>query len=287
MLAIWQRLPVVVRAVVLGMLVMLLAIPWSILAAVNFSLYPAIPWSVAVMALYMWLCWRYLGGRGWPSSTVDSRRRNLRARRLSARTWLWCILAFGLGTVGLNAFQFIFNSIFKVPQEPFPNVAALPLVTVLAYILMVAIVAGVYEEAAFRGYMQGPIERRHGPWVAYLVVGIFFWLGHITHFVGHWGFYFAYVWYFLAVSILFGALAYLTDSILPGIVLHALGDAIQGLAQWWQSTHAARAGGQPGWLLPLAVVGVVVCAPAALWAYGRLGVVARREKPQSTSEATA
>jgi membrane protease YdiL (CAAX protease family) len=287
MLASWQRLPIVVRAVVIGVLVSLLALPWPILAAINFRLLPAIPWSVVVMAIYLWLCWQYLGGKGWPRSTADSRRRNLRARRISPPAWRWCFLAFGLGWAGLKAFEFIFDRIFKVPQEPFPNVAALPFVTVLVYILMVAIVAGFYEEAAFRGYMQGPIERRHGPWVAYLVVGILFWLAHITGYVGHWGLFFASAWYFLAAAMLLGALAYLTDSILPGIVLHTLGDAISGLAWWWQSSQAAPAGSQRGWLFPLAVIGVVLCTPASVLAYRKLGFVARRDKPQSPTGATA
>jgi membrane protease YdiL (CAAX protease family) len=287
MLAFWQRLPIVVRAVVVGVLVSLFALPWPILAVANFKLFPAIPWSVAVMAIYLWLSWQYLGGKGWPRSTADSRHESRRSRRISARAWRWCFLAFGFGWAGLKAFEFIFARIFKVPQEPFPNVAALPFATILAYILMVAIVAGVYEEAAFRGYMQGPIERRYGPWVAYLVVGIVFWLAHITSYIGHWGLFLASAWYFLVAATLLGALAYRTDSILPGIVLHTLGDAISGLAWWWQSSQAAPAGSQREWLFPLAVVAVIICTPASAWAYRRLGFVVRHEKLQSSSGATA
>ena len=46
---------------------------------------------------------------------------------------------------------------------------------------MASIVAGVVEEASFRGYMQGPIERRHGPVVAILVTGSVFGFAHFTH----------------------------------------------------------------------------------------------------------
>ena len=283
MIAFWQRLPIVVRALLIGALVNLMALAWPILAGVNFKLMPAIPWSVAAMAIYLWLCWQYLGGKGWPRSTADFRRRSLRARRISGRAWRWSFLAFGLGWVGLKAFESIFDSVFNVPQEPFPNVSALPLATVLAYVLMVAIVAGVYEEAGFRGYMQGPIERRYGPWVAYLVVGITFWLAHATGYIGHWGLFFAGIWHFLVAATLLGALAYLTDSILPGVVLHSLGDAISGLAWWWQSSPLAPAISQRNWLLPLSVVAVLVCAPAAVWAYRRLAVVVRDDKAHSAS----
>jgi len=121
MLASWQRLPMIVHAIVIGILINLLVLPWSILAGVNFRLFPAIPWSVGVMAIYLWLCWQWLGGRGWPKSTADSRRRNLRARRVSARAWRWCFVAFGLGWASLKGFEFIFDMILKVPQEPFPD----------------------------------------------------------------------------------------------------------------------------------------------------------------------
>lgn len=278
MLAFWQRLPVIVRAVLIGVLVNLLALPWPILARTNFKHIPAIPWSVAVMAIYLWLCWRYLGGKGWPQATADFRRRNLRAHPISARAWRWSFLAFGLGWASLKAFELIFDRVLKVPQEPFPNVAALPSATVIAYVLMAAIVAGVYEEAGFRGYMQGPIERRYGPWIAYLVVGITFWLAHVTGYIGHWGLFFASIWYFLVAATLLGALAYLTDSILPGVVLHSLGDAISGLTWWWQSSRPAATVSQRHSLLDLSVVAVILCTPAAVWAYRRLAAVGRDDK---------
>jgi membrane protease YdiL (CAAX protease family) len=46
---------------------------------------------------------------------------------------------------------------------------------------MSALVAGFCEEAAFRGYMQGPIERRYGPVVAILATGIAFGFAHLSH----------------------------------------------------------------------------------------------------------
>jgi membrane protease YdiL (CAAX protease family) len=40
---------------------------------------------------------------------------------------------------------------------------------VFAWVILSTLVAGVVEETAFRGYVQGGIERRHGPVVAILV----------------------------------------------------------------------------------------------------------------------
>jgi membrane protease YdiL (CAAX protease family) len=43
-----------------------------------------------------------------------------------------------------------------------------------------ALSAGVCEETGFRGYMQRPIENRHGPVVAILISSLFFMLLHLT-----------------------------------------------------------------------------------------------------------
>jgi membrane protease YdiL (CAAX protease family) len=43
-----------------------------------------------------------------------------------------------------------------------------------------ALSAGVCEETGFRGYMQRPIEHRHGPIVAILISSVLFTLLHLT-----------------------------------------------------------------------------------------------------------
>ena len=90
---------------------------------------------------------------------------------------------------------------------------------------MSALVAGVTEEAAFRGYMQRPIERRHGPVVAIFVTGTAFGLAHFTHPEVTA----VLLPFYLAVAAVYGMLAYLTDSIIPGIVLHAGGNVFSAL----------------------------------------------------------
>ena len=62
---------------------------WSALLVTNLRSSPAVPWSVPAMALLLWLMWSYLGGKGWPESTSDGRRRYLRANRRSGPTYLW------------------------------------------------------------------------------------------------------------------------------------------------------------------------------------------------------
>lgn len=271
----WQRLPTILRAVVVGSLVVSMGtLPRSVLAGINFMLSPAIPWSVPVMALYLWFYWRYLGGRGWPQTMAELRRRNLRARWLSGRAWGWSLLAGGLGWASLLVLRIFFDTFFRLPVDTFPNASDYPFVTLLLYVLMASVVAGAAEEAGFRGYMQGPIERRHGPLVAILVVGIAFWLAHFTNYIGYEWLFFAYMGFYLASAIIFGALAYLIGSILPGVVLHAIADVLGlGLLWWWGSSAAAPLGGdQRDLLLWTTGSAGILFTLAAIWAYRRLAV---------------
>ncbi|MCI0554594.1 MAG: CPBP family intramembrane metalloprotease [Anaerolineae bacterium] len=276
---VWKRLPTIVRAVVVGSLVVSMGtVPQSLLTGVNFQLMPAIPWSVPVMALYLWCYWQYLGGRGWPRTAAEWRRRNLRACALSSRVWKWSLLAGGLAWASLLGLRIFFDTFFGLPADTFPDVSTYPFVTIVSYVLMASVVAGIAEEAGFRGYMQGPIERRHGPLVAILVVGIVFWLAHFANYIGYEWLFFAYMWFYLASAIIFGALAYLTDSILPAVVLHAIADVLGfGLLWWWGASPATflGIGDRPDLLLWTTGSAGVVLVPLAIWAYQRLAMVVR------------
>ena len=46
---------------------------WSGLVVANLQSTPAVPWSVPLMALLLWLAWSYLGGKGSPRSTSEAR----------------------------------------------------------------------------------------------------------------------------------------------------------------------------------------------------------------------
>lgn len=92
--SLWQRLPVIVRAVIAGLAVLLAGErPWggiaghAALAGWNERVLVSVPWAIPPFALYLWLFWRYLGGAGWPRMTAELRRTSLRANRLSAEVW--------------------------------------------------------------------------------------------------------------------------------------------------------------------------------------------------------
>ena len=225
-LRLWGKLPALVRAVIVGELVVMVGGLPELLLAANLKLFPAIPWSLPAILVWLWLFWRYLNGMWWPRSTSQQRRRDLRGCPVSMRVWRWSLLAGGLGMVSVVALAFLTPRLADIPRDAFKlpvSFSAYPVWTVVSILLAISAVAGVVEEAGFRGYMLSQIERRHGWIVAILVTGLVFFADH--HF-SHAYATLAFLPFFMAVSTLHGLLVYLTRSILPSVVLHAVADFI-------------------------------------------------------------
>ena len=269
---------VVVQAVLVGMLVVFAGtIPRNILFAANLRYYAGVPWAVPLTAVYLWLFWRYLNGAGPPETTAGARRASLRADRVSGRVWAWSLLAGGLGIVALVLALRVENRLVVLPQQQLPDLSRVPGVTVLSLLLAAAPVAGVVEEAAFRGYMQGPIERRHGLGVAILVTGTMFAVAHLDFTLILWP-------YYVAVAAIYGTVTYLTNSILPAVVLHTGGNIYSNLDLWMHGQAEWQAPSGAGGLVWengadasfwLSGVALFIVAAAAVWAYSRLARVAR------------
>ena len=120
----------------------------------------------------------------------------------------------------------------------------MPAVTAIALLAMASVVAGVTEEAAFRGYMQSPIERQYGIAVAILVNGAMFGLLHSST---HPGAVVVMLPYYIAVAAVYSGLTWATNSILPALALHVGGDIWSLVRLWatgkaeWQRSDAAQA----------------------------------------------
>jgi membrane protease YdiL (CAAX protease family) len=273
-------LEVIVRGVLIGMLVAIAGtIPRNLLFAANLRFYPTVPWAVPLTAAYLWFFWQYLKGSGPPESTAEERRTSLRANRVSGRVWAWALLAGGLAVVALVLALQVANRIVVLPQQHLPDLANVPRGTVLALLLMAAPVAGIVEEAAFRGYMQGPIERRHGLPIAILITGTMFAVAHLDFALILWP-------YYVAVAAIYGIVTSATNSILPAVVLHTGGNLysnfdlwMRGQAEWQASSGPATLIGQTGadrsfWISSAALL---IVAAAASWAYHQLGHAARQD----------
>jgi membrane protease YdiL (CAAX protease family) len=246
----------IVKAVVVGMAVMLAGtIPRNVLFAANLRYAAGFPWAVPAMAIYLFYFWRYLRG--------GDRRQGLRANQVSATAWAWAMVAGVLGIVALVLALHLVNRFVALPPQKLPDLAGVPKTTVLSLLLMAAPVAGIVEEAAFRGYMQGAIERRYGIVLAVLVTGTMFAVAHLDFTPVLWP-------YYVAVAALYGMVTYMTNSILPSIVLHTAGNLYSNLDLWLNGRAEWQAGGAED--LSTASVSLGLAVAALLCATGFLGL---------------
>lgn len=223
-----MRVPAVVRAVLIGLVAGLLGSgAWAGLASLNVRHGAAVPWSVPVMAIVLLAWWRYFGrGHGWPAATADARRQGARANPVPDHLWGPALGAGLLGLVGVLLLQGLLGRLVALPSQQGLDASRYPAMTVFAWLVMSAVVAGVVEETAFRGYMQRGIEQRYGPLVAILVTGSLFGVAHFSHpEVGV-----VLLPYYIAVAAVYGGLAYAVNSTLPSMVLHAGGNVFSALS---------------------------------------------------------
>jgi membrane protease YdiL (CAAX protease family) len=140
--------------------------------------------------------------------------------------------------------------------------------TIVPTLLIGAVVAGIAEEAGFRGYMQGPLERRYGPAIAITVTSVIFGLAHLSH-----GLFLPAILFDIAWGALFGLLTYLSGSILPAIILHICADALEFFLVWRLAPRTPapliwQAGANPAFWTNCALA--VLLGAAAAWAFSRL-----------------
>lgn len=192
---------------------------WTLLLITNLHNDPAIPWSVPVMALLLWLFWSYMDGTGWPRSTSEARRQYLRANRTSRKTFVWASIAGVLSVVALAGYWIVFFGLVKMPPNAIPNTSFYPRLTVALMILMGSVVAPLMEEGSIRGYLQVALEREFRGPTAVLISSLVFSLAHFAH-----GLVWPKLLFYFLVGVVFGATAYLTNSTLPAILPHITGD---------------------------------------------------------------
>ena len=268
----------IVTPVLTGMLILIVAtLPRNLLFLANLRMLSAVPWASALIGLYLWIVWRYLGGWGPPHESSAFRRASLRANALPAKVWLWSLIAGGFGLTTLVLGLRLANRIVKLPQQDASELAGIPSGTMLVMLLVSSLFAGVIEESAFRGYMQGPIEKQHGPVIAILITGVMFAVAHLD-------FTPVLLPYYLAVAAIYGAVAYFTDSILPAIVLHTGGNIYSNTELWlhgraeWQAPAAGAGsiwvtGRDRAFWISLGMLAALFVV--TIWAYFRLAAFAR------------
>ena len=223
----WNRLPAIVRGILVAELVVTIGtIPPSVAVILNLRTSPSIPWMLVVTAGWLLFFWWYVSGHGWPRSTQEARRRDLRAPSLAKCAWTWALIAGTLGITGTIAMAFVTARLAHLPREAFAapiDFSKYGALTIICAIACISATAGVVEEAGFRGFLISPIQRRHGWTIAILISGIMFFLDHhLSHAYAT----FVFLPFFLAISVVHGLLVRYSGSIRPSVLLHALADFV-------------------------------------------------------------
>jgi membrane protease YdiL (CAAX protease family) len=176
----WVRIPVIIRAVVGGILVgMIAANIWPILL-LKLGMPTAAAGELVFLALYVW----WAAGGGPPVRFKASRADYFRVRSLSGAQWFWGIVAAASFAATVHASIVLLFRLVPFPSAAFHQGYDFSFVGSRSMqwfaCVISALSAGICEETGFRGYMQRPIENRHGPVVAILISSIFFTLIHLT-----------------------------------------------------------------------------------------------------------
>lgn len=270
------RLRQILSIAVVGLLVFVVTLflqgLWTALVVINLKASPAFPWAVAVMALVLWVGWKYLSGEWGPQSTSAVRRRYLRATPVAWHVFGWSVLAGALSLVALVGYWIVIFQLVKVPGNRLPDFSHYPLITVASVLLMAAVVGAVVEEAGFRGYFQVALEREfRGP--AAIVISAL--VMSPTHGLSQGFVWPTLLWYFFA-DVMFGVMAYLTKSILPGIIIHCLGLLIFFVLVWPtdQSRRMVIDSGADFWFW-LHVAQAIAFTALGIMAFRRLAIITR------------
>ena len=181
--------------------------------------------------------------------------------------------------IALAGYWIVLFQLVKMPPNALPDVSSYPRITVALMILMGSMVAPFMEEASFRGYFQVALQREFRGPTAVMLSSLAFALSHYAHGI---------LWpkllvYFLA-GVAFGATAYLTNSTLPAILPHMIGD-LMFFTLVWSHDRARRLvveAGTDNWFW-IHVAQAIIFTVLAVWAFGRLATVSSAE---AASEAT-
>ncbi|MDB4901445.1 MAG: hypothetical protein JWQ63_726 [Mucilaginibacter sp.] len=227
MFRIWNRLPLIIKAILSGAFVSSIGVfAWGIML----SCFPS-PWIILPMIFALWIFWKFYSG-GWGSKDrKETRKQNFRLTKLLPSVWKWGLAAAILFVVIIQSSFIITFRIIQFPADKFTAdyklLDSFPLWIAWVILIMSSVVAGICEEVGFRGYMQVPLEKKYGPLSGIILTSIVFTLIHLGH---TWAL--PILPHIFFASVLLGILAYRTGSIIPGIIGHSILD-IFDYSVWW------------------------------------------------------
>jgi membrane protease YdiL (CAAX protease family) len=208
MAKLWQKIPVVMKAIIVGFIVNTLGVGSWIL---TITFVPSI-WALLVMAGILWAYVRYFSGSWWPQSTILFRKTNFRSIKLSKRLWKWGLISAGLFVLIFQSGLMVTFRFIQYPAELFKSEYNFDTMSI-----------GV----AWVGLIMASFEKKYGPKTAIAIVSLVFVVVHL-----HQAWAWPILFQIIAASAILGILAYRTGSLIPGIIAHAVMDVFN-FSYWW------------------------------------------------------
>jgi membrane protease YdiL (CAAX protease family) len=223
-----DKAAITLPAIIAGFLITAAAGNVWLLLLLNMGVQLAAVIEVIFLALFLW--WAHGGGP--PRAAQAARVKVFRRSRLTSRQWLWGLIAALFFAATVHASIVLLFRFMPYPAAAFRRGYDLSFILSqpLRWLAVVvsAASAAICEETGFRGFMQQPIEHRHGASVAVFVSSLCFMALHLTKAWASPGI----VPTVFGAGVLLGLLAWSARSLIPGIVGHFVMDV--GLfAYWW------------------------------------------------------
>ena len=268
----FARWPVSVRAVVSGLLVALVAANvWPPLLR-TFGVPLGATFEVAFLGVYVW----WARGGGSPRRTRAARRAAFRSGALAPAQWFWGVVAALSFAATIHAAIVLLFRFVPFPTDAFRHGYDFSFIPSLRLrwvaVVVSAASAGICEETGFRGYMQRPIEERHGAPIAILVSSFFFMLLHLTKAWALVGM----VPIVFGAGILLGLIAWSSRSLVPCMIGHVVMDV--GLFAYWWTGIAGNFTARPISETGVDPAFIIACSAAAAFLLVVLYAVRRLSK---------
>jgi membrane protease YdiL (CAAX protease family) len=224
----WAKLPVSVLAVVAGLVIAL--VPANVWPLLLLNL--GAPLASIVEALFLGLYLWWASGGGPPRAMKAIRATVFRRGPLTSTQWLWGVIGALFFAVTVHASIVLLFRLVPFPLAAFRHgydfsFIPSPSLRWLAVVVSAAS-AGICEETGFRGYMQVPIERRHGAPPAILISSLFFMALHLNKAWATPGM----IPIVFGAGVLLGVLARFSGSLTFVMIGHTVMD-IGLFAYWW------------------------------------------------------
>ena len=232
--------------------------------------HPGIPWAAPTMAVLLAGLLAYLSGRGWPRATSQRRRELFRWNRMP---WPTFFLAVGAGVLGLAAFGGLWIAaadLVHIPAGVQPKLGHIPLPTAISFLVMGALAAPLSEEAAFRGYAMGILQKAWGHAPAAIVGSTV--LFAAVHFVQ--GIDPVKLSLYFGAGLIFALVGYMTNSLYAVMVVHSLGDVL-GFTVLWPHDQVHHGMGLADPMFAPAVAALAIFTPLAVLAFRKLHAVSQ------------